>query len=155
MKDSRSRRDFLKSTVATAAVAGGAGACMCGLSGCAGNTPEVDKAAIQRKEGKIHLDLAKAPKLEKVGASVRLAGNDIPGPIIVVRADEDEYVALSIKCTHFGRSVEYNHESGVLRCVSFGHSEFDLEGKVVKGPAKNALKTYETALQDGTLLISV
>ncbi len=155
MDESTSRRSFLKNTAATAAVASGAGTCMCGLSSCAGNTPKADKASVQKKGGKVHLDLTKVPELQQVGASVRLAGGDVPNPIIVMRTKDNEYIALSAKCTHFGRAVEYNHDTGLLRCVSLSHSEFSLDGKVHKSPAKKPLKIYETVLKDDALIISV
>ena len=156
MKDDASRRDFLKSSVVTAAVAGGAGACVCGLSGCAsGNAPKADDASLRKADGKLLLDLGSVPALQHVGGSVQLTGDDVPSPLIVVRSKEDEYAVLSMSCTHFGRPVDYDHASGKLRCVSFGHSEFDLEGKVLKGPAKKSLKVYASALKEKTLEITV
>jgi Rieske Fe-S protein len=156
MKDDASRRDFLKNSVVTAAVAGGAGACVCGLSGCASSSaPKADKASLTAAEGKVLVDLAKVPALAEVGGAVQLAGDGVPGPIIVIRAKTDEYAALSMKCTHFGRPLDYDHASGKLRCVSFGHSEFDLEGKVLKGPAKKPLTVYASALKESVLEITV
>jgi len=142
--------------VVTAAVAGGAGACVCGLSGCASSkVPKADAASLQHADGKLLLDLGAVPELAKAGGSVQLSGENLPGPIIVIRPKEDEYVALSMKCTHFGRPLDYDHDSGKLRCVSFGHSEFDLDGKVLKGPAKKPLKLYAAALNGNVLEISV
>ena len=156
MKDDASRRDFLKSSVVTAAVAGGAGACVCGLSGCASSTtPKADQASIAVVDGKVLVDLAKVPALQSAGGSVQMSGEGLPGPIIVVRPKEDEYVALSMKCTHFGRPIDYDHASGKLRCISFGHSEFGLDGKVLKGPAKKPLTVYASALKENTLEIMV
>ncbi|MCP4639348.1 MAG: Rieske (2Fe-2S) protein [bacterium] len=153
MSDDTSRRDFMRTSLTTAAVAGGAGACMCGLSGCAGNTPKVDDANVKQGDGILTLEVAKIPGLAKVGGSVQMAVGD--DSLIIVRTEEDAYVALSNACTHFGRSVDYNAASGKLVCCSFGHSEFGLDGKVLKGPAKTALKCYETTVKDGKLTIAV
>ncbi len=154
MSDDTSRRDFLKNTAVSAAVAGGAGACMCGLSGCGSDTPKAVKTSIRNEDGKIHLDLAKVPELKEVGASVRLTGDGVPTPLVVIRTTQNEYTVVSAKCTHFGRTVDYNHETGILRCVSIGHSQFTLDGKVLKGPAKKPLKCYETTLSKGELIIA-
>ncbi len=153
MSNDTSRREFIGKSLTTAAVAGGAGACLCGLSGCAGNTPKVDDANVKRGEGELTLDVANIPELESIGGSIRVKGGE--GSLIVVRTDEEAYTALSNKCTHFGRPVDYDAAGGKLICSSFGHSAFDLEGKVLKGPAKKPLKRYETSLKDGKLVVAV
>ena len=95
MKDDESRRDFLKSTVATAAAAGCAGACVCGLSGCASSsTPKADEGSLRNADGKLLLDLAAVPALQNVGGSAQLTGDGVPGPIIVVRPKEDDVRCL-------------------------------------------------------------
>jgi cytochrome b6-f complex iron-sulfur subunit len=155
MGDSSSRRDFLKGSLAATAVAGGAGACMCGLAGGCSSTPKAAEGSFTIDEGKLVIELAKVAELGAVGGFVTMTAKGLPETIGVVRSGEAEYAALSTKCTHFGMGVAYNHESGQMRCGSFGHSTFALDGKVLGGPAKKPLKTYPAAVQDGVLTITL
>lgn len=143
----------MRDSLTTAAVASGAGACMCGLSGCASKTPQINETFVKRNNGEVVLDIAKIPELAHSGSSARLTAGK--KSILVIRTGEDTYAALSNKCTHFGRPVEYDAAAGTLVCSSFGHSAFDLSGKVLKGPAKKPLTCYEATLKDGKLTISV
>lgn len=153
MDSNSSRRQFMRESLTTAAVAGGAGACMCSLAGCASKTPQINEAYIKRNNGQVVLDLANIPELATVGGAARLSTGKTS--LIVIRTDEEHYAALSNKCTHFGRPVDYDAAAGKLVCSSFSHSAFDLDGTVLKGPAKKALACYETALADGKLTITL
>lgn len=48
-------------------------------------------------------------------------------------------VLISLVCTHQGCTVELNEEEGKYVCPCHG-AQFDLEGRVVKGPAKRDLE---------------
>jgi len=66
---------------------------------------------------------------------------------IVVHQDETTQV-LSSHCTHLGCKIN-NLENGRLVCPCHG-SEYDLEGKVLKGPAfKNLDKIHSKISSDG------
>ena len=155
MSDNTTRRRFLKASLATTAVLGGGGACLCGLSICRSKTPKAAAAAVTLAQGTVKFELAKAPELETAGGSVRILHDGLLEPILVARTSEDTYVATSMKCTHFGMPLGYDHASGKLRCASLGHSLFSLDGKVAKGPAEQALKVYPSALKDGVLEITL
>ncbi len=57
----------------------------------------------------------------------------------IVRSGDDRFDAFINRCTHRGKELEYRHDERRLRCVSFGHSEFDLEGRKLSGPARENL----------------
>lgn len=57
-------------------------------------------------------------------------------PIFLQRLSEDEYLALSTRCTHRGCQVE--PEGGRLVCPCHG-SEFRFDGEVIRGPADRDL----------------
>lgn len=46
-----------------------------------------------------------------------------------------------------------NRRRGLLQCNNFNHSNFDLSGQVVKGPAETPLKSYPVKLVDDTLVV--
>lgn len=133
----QTRRDFLKTS---------AGVVICGCTGlsvsaCAmlsgrSNMPVVPTEAVHLSENKIVVDVARVPALSSAGGSAKLTiqGTD-EKKICIVRIDELQFAAFTNKCTHLGRELEYKHDEKKLRCVSFGHSEFDLEGRNLNGPA--------------------
>jgi len=54
-----------------------------------------------------------------------------------------------------GRKVDPVAGEATLRCCSLSHSVFDLDGKVVKGPAKDPLKKYAVEQSGGDLVITL
>ena len=72
--------------------------------------------------------------------------------IFVMKKSETEYEALQLKCTHRGHSV--NVEESKLHCPLHG-SEFDLDGNVIHGPAKEPLKKYPVSVENGNAVILV
>jgi Rieske Fe-S protein len=150
------RSEFLKS-------GGALVVCACGSSmihGCkaiTGNsdTPPVPENAYEMTEGGLMMDIQKIPELTSVGGSVKLELADRELKIIVAKTGENTFVALRDQCTHGGRELEFNPDQSVFRCVSFGHSKFDQEGIVVKGPAKANLDVFETTLIENELQIDL
>lgn len=137
--------------------------CTCGISfinGCKAITGNSDTPLLSRNtyiysQGTLQLDLTKIPELKRDGGSVKLEMPDRNLKIIVARTGDHAFVALRDRCSHGGRELEYFHDQSIFRCVSFGHSRFDLEGNVMKGPAKNLLLKYNSILVDDILQISV
>jgi len=74
--------------------------------------------------------------------------------IIIVRSNVDTYRAFADRCTHNGKELYYLHEEKVLRCYS-GRSYFDLEGRVIKGPAEIALHPFQTHQAEDELVIEI
>ncbi len=84
------------------------------------------------------------PALAKVGGFVTL--NTTAGKIVVARVDDQKFVAVGAVCTHKGGPIEYDATEKQFFCP-WHKSRFDLDGAVVKGPAKIAIPHYreETA----------
>lgn len=141
------RRDFITGLAA----ATGAGACLCGATGCAtftkiGNTPAIatDAYAIDGRTVTVALD--KVPKLGTVGGAVKMIDPRLPQPMIIGRIGDSEYAAVSLLCPHRGAEVEYRHEDHQFRCASLGHSTFGTDGARKRGPAKTSLRTFDVKL---------
>ena len=79
------------------------------------------------------------PELQKVGGYVTLETK--VGPIVVARVSETEFSAVGAVCTHKGGPVQYSADDRQFFCP-LHKSKFDLQGAVVKGPAKVALPSY-------------
>ena len=70
------------------------------------------------------------------------------GDYVVININESTTV-LSAKCTHLGCTIN-KAENGRLLCPCHG-SEFDLDGKVIKGPAYKNLEIIPVRItKDGT-----
>lgn len=150
------RRDILK--------AGGAVvSCGCagiGVSGCAmfsgiSSTPTAPPEAARLVEGKLVVDFARVPALAAVGGAVKLATPDGKNMVFIVRSGDTQFAAFVNRCTHGGRELEYQHEQRKLRCVSFGHSLFDLQGRRLGGPAKGDLTVLAITRTSDSLEIAL
>ena len=109
-------------------------------------------------EGKsLVLDLSKNIVLKTPGSSIKLSiiNNKVITKIMVLCSDQGSYKAVPNKCTHGGMELEYKYSEKIIRCVSFGKSEFDLTGKVLKGPAPTPLKIYPVSVKSDKLLITL
>lgn len=126
-----SRRAFLRAASVTAAAS-------------AVGIARADEATAPAAEAKADtsriLELKDFTDLQKVGGSkVVENGKD---KIIVARTGENDFVACSAICTHRGCTIEYFHEDKQFICPCHG-ARFDLQGNVVKGPAKKPLARHE------------
>ncbi|MCC7479051.1 Rieske (2Fe-2S) protein [bacterium] len=65
-----------------------------------------------------------------------------------------QWVAMSRVCTHSRCKVNHRAEQGDFECPCH-HSIFDLEGNVLKGPAKRPLPKYPVSLEGGELVIDL
>ena len=62
-------------------------------------------------------------------------------PLVVINRMGSGFIALSRVCTHLGCLVGYDKFNSKLVCPC--HSgEFDLEGRVLSGPATKSLQRY-------------
>jgi len=67
--------------------------------------------------------------------------------ILVVRDAVDRFHAVSMRCTHEGCPVN-PPAAGIITCPCHG-SQFDLTGKVLRGPAQYPLARYQTQYDAG------
>ena len=152
------RRKFIKTSgtlIACTCAVGGFNACkaMSGVS----KTPLAAESSYSYSEGKLTLDLTKNPELTKAGGSIKLefeAKKELQ-KLLVANAGDQKYLVFTNKCTHGQREIEYLHDDNKLQCVSFGHSQYNVDGKVIKGPAPEALKKYEVETENNMLFIKV
>ena len=164
MTNKISRRSFLK-------VTGAAGATML-LVGCqdkdvtAENRGFIDRLlgrpvtdlpqiedAWTYQDNALTLDLAKLPELDELGGAVRIEGEILPDPILVVLGEDGEYYAFKNACTHAGRMIDPLAGTMTLECCSASQSTYDYEGSVLSGPAKGPLTSYALSHHNETLSI--
>jgi len=116
-------------------------------------TPEIEQECLTFNQNSIIIDLGKTVTLQKSGQAVYV---DYPGKdlkMIVVREKKNRYFALSRLCTHGGQAISYVPERKKLQCNSYNHSVFNLDGSVWKGPAPNAIRSFDIISGDQRLEI--
>ena len=101
---------------------------------------------------KLALGLDKVEQLKKVGGWVvlKIKGQEI----MFIRESEEVIRALDPICTHKHCTVDYDPDEKLIVCPCHG-STYDLEGKVLKGPAKKPLTVYDAKLSDGKIIFSM
>jgi nitrite reductase/ring-hydroxylating ferredoxin subunit len=138
------RRQLLRSSVATAAFGG-----LC----C--TTPDLPAAAFSVEGGRLIIDLKKASILMRPGGAVKVVDLNRELNLIVIHSEKYRFAALERSCTHGGAQVVYNRHNRTVQCTSWGHSEFALDGLVLGGSAKEALRAYPVRRRDERLEIEL
>lgn len=130
---SRDRREFLKTA---GAVVGGItifGSLASALEGCATGL----RAANTAPSMEVDVAALSSDNMALVAAD--------PGPdgasVLIHRQSSDLYAAYSMKCSHRGCNVNPPDAQNVLTCPCHG-SQYDLNGKVLQGPATQNLSAY-------------
>ncbi|GEM_PF-5541363 len=105
--------------------------------------PALPGSSVQLKAQTLSIDLRLVPELRKTGGAVKYADEARKLKLIVAQTGKDTFHAWSGVCTHGGVQLSYSHRHQTALCTSVGHSEFDQQGNVVRGPAPKPLKVYE------------
>jgi len=136
----QTRREILKAGgAALICTCVGAGVSACAMISGKSSTPAVPPEASHVSDSKLVIDLARVPELAVVGGSAKFVPAGSEKKLLIVRSGDNQFDVFINRCTHAGRELEYLRDEKRLRCVSFGHSEFDLQGRKLGGPAKGDL----------------
>ncbi len=137
------RREFmvLAGTCAGAAALGT-------LQGC--STIPRYEGVIVDDQGKVALSEFRL--LAKDGNAILVDADFLDDQIALIEVAPDEFHALSTRCTHQGCQVRPARTQ--LRCPCHG-STYDLDGKVVRGPAIEALTRYDVRLEREVITIYI
>jgi len=120
------------------------------LSMAVGMLIALPAAILHAKKYSISLD--KAEKLKTVNSSALLKIKD--RQILFVRDSEKTIRALDPTCTHRQCTVDYNPKTQNIVCPCHG-STYNLEGKVIKGPAEKALTVFAAELSDNSIILTM
>ena len=98
--------------------------------------PEAPAGSFKIKEGLLTLRMKDLPQALRISDDTRKL------KVILVRTPDGKLAAVSGACTHGGAPLVMNERHGTVQCTSLGHSEFDLQGKVLRGPAPKPIQVY-------------
>lgn len=99
----------------------------------------------------INITEATYAALQNIGGSVKISN---PEKIIVARAKDGSFVAVSSTCTHQGTTINFRPASDDFKCPNH-QAEFKLDGSVQAGPATSALKRYKTTFTVTTNVLRI
>ena len=105
--------------------------------------------------GKVVVKLSQKPDAIAKGGAAYLQGKGLQRPVLIVRTDDDKYLAFTNRCTHANRKIDPIAGERKLRCCSVNHSTFDYDGKPLSGPAKESLKRHQVEVTNGNLVLTV
>lgn len=74
-------------------------------------------------------------------------------PAVLVRLPDGNYESLSARCTHLGCTVAFEQAKDIFHCHCHG-SEFNINGKVIKGPAELPLPKYEVSISGNDIYVT-
>jgi cytochrome b6-f complex iron-sulfur subunit len=78
---------------------------------------------------------------DQLGENEAVVGRSLLGKVLVVRKD-GQLRGVQATCTHLGCTVAWNGERGEIECPCHG-ARYDLDGRVLKGPARDPLERVE------------
>lgn len=151
--DKQTRRTFC-ARAATAAIFGGALGAM--LEGCGGsptspsNVPQLPMVSGTRVSGGITLTVDASSPLAAVGSAALMQTS--VGEFLVAHTAQNTFVALSAICTHQTCTITgFGNQDYVCPCHG---STFDVNGRVLSGPAPAPLHQYPAQFAGGILTIT-
>ena len=134
------RRDFVR--------AGAAALTLALIPGCA----SLVTRRVPVENGVIRLSLRQHPELGEPRGSLRLMPDGWEDPVYLLSLDGGGFAAVSSVCTHRGCTVDIGGPG--LACPCHG-SQYDREGRVMRGPANRALERYPVRATGDELIIEV
>jgi nitrite reductase/ring-hydroxylating ferredoxin subunit len=147
------RRSFCAHAAAVAFLGGAVGTM---LEGCGGsptspsNAPPLAVVNGTRISGGITVAVDSSSPLSAVGSAALLQTSI--GEFLVAHTGQDAYVALTAICTHQTCTIT-GFASQTYVCPCHG-STFDVNGRVLGGPAPAPLRQYPTQFANGVLTIT-
>ncbi|MDP4221418.1 MAG: Rieske 2Fe-2S domain-containing protein [Bacteroidota bacterium] len=144
---SNGRREFLKTAAMTLGAVFVSLPVISALDGCGGTGLKAGNTAPQ-----IGVDVSSLTE----GAASLVTSDVGPdgAPILIHRISANQYEAHSMKCTHKGCVVGEPDQTGIANCPCHG-AQYDLNGRVLTGPAQYDLHPYRTAYNSQTKILTV
>jgi cytochrome b6-f complex iron-sulfur subunit len=104
--------------------------------------------------GKITIAVVDHPALGAVGGTLAARPVGFSDTLLIARIGPDAVTVVSAICTHDAGQVGLPPMGDRLRCPWHG-SEYDYEGRVLRGPATRPLRRYPVTFDGATIVITV
>jgi nitrite reductase/ring-hydroxylating ferredoxin subunit len=107
-------------------------------------------------DGKLTIDLQKAPELSSSGGALRLEGGNLPVRLLVVFGEDGQFHAFQNRCTHLGhRRLDPVPGTSTVQCCSVNKSTYEYNGEKIHGPAPEPVTTYPAEVDGETLVVTL
>ena len=107
-------------------------------------------------DGRLTVDLAKAPELSQPGGALRIEGGHLPFRVLVTVDESGRYHAFHNRCTHLGhRRLDPVPGTGTVQCCSVNKSTYDMTGTKIYGPTPEPIRTFPVETAEGRLVIAI
>ncbi len=73
---------------------------------------------------------------------------------VIVWKSSGGFNVYSSHCTHLGCILKFDKNRGIFECPCHG-SRFNLDGKVIHGPARKKLRKLDYTVQDGKIFVKL
>ena len=110
-----------------------------------------DKIVIDDEKVQVVLSEKELQKLMEKEGAIRFEYGKKKLPLVIWNQDGKSLRAFSAKCTHRGCTVNLP-QKGVMECPCHG-AQYDQDGALLKGPAKEPLKEYSVSLDKNKLTV--
>ena len=121
---------------------------------CATRLP-ADTGCWNFADGKITVDLSRAPELTMENGAIRLEEKGVPDRVLVFKGADGGFHAFRNMCAHAKRRLDPVPGAEHVQCCSVGKSLYDYEGKVISGMAGGDIRTYPVIEEADKLVITI
>ncbi|MBI1924303.1 Rieske 2Fe-2S domain-containing protein [Candidatus Poribacteria bacterium] len=128
------------------------------------STPQTSQTPSQQQpdhaDAPAGIEVKMSPPLKQIGGSQEINHPQILNPlntnepILLVRVDANTVAANSLICTHKVCAVRYNQQEEWLECPCHG-ARFDLDGNVLRKPARQPLRHFKATIQGDSIWLQV
>lgn len=125
------------------------------ILGIAATPPPADEGCWTFSDGRIEVDLSRAPELSEPGKAIRLEKKHLPERVLIVHGDDGRFHAFRNRCKHMGRRLDPVPGTKTVQCCSVNKTTYDYEGKVLFGPAKNPVDVRQAKVENGKLVVAL
>jgi nitrite reductase/ring-hydroxylating ferredoxin subunit len=106
-------------------------------------------------EGRIVVDLNRAPELAGPGGAISFEGRDLPKRVLLIHSDDDEYIAFCNHCSHMGRRLDPVPGTNEIQCCSVSKTTYNNSGDVISGPVEMPLTQYTVHRESEKIVITI
>ncbi|MBI4891143.1 MAG: Rieske 2Fe-2S domain-containing protein [Acidobacteria bacterium] len=117
--------------------------------------PVLQPQAYQKRGSSLVIDLRQAAHLKKVGGAALVRDEARQLYLILAQTAPGEFHAWHGACTHGGAPLAFDARHGTALCTSVGHSEFNPQGEVVRGPAPKPVRIFPVQRAGNTLTVQL
>jgi len=104
----------------------------------------------------IEIDLNTAVELAEPNGAIRLEGNGLPLKVLVIHGHDGQFHAFGNRCTHSGhRRIDPLPGETAVRCCSLSKSTYAYDGRVISGPAKEAIPVFPVEVKEGKMQVKL